>query len=352
MILTSILNIGGAERDTTVLPEVLVVSKHHKLLHMLAYVREYSTMTTYTDTVFLFREKMVDFMLPAEKASFKGWTNPRVLTSRSYYRFSDNQGLDSVSDVCQHHFSWSDWIGIVPYLRVPERLVGIEMGVDTIWGKYSPFEIWTKRKDSISIDIDVLADIAGGKWVKNLSGFFKKGLEFNRIRIGFDFENVIGYDMSALDLTRYSVDMESTGRGYEMFRFNKKDEAFFVETTAEVYILDREFISVKEAKKWDKSSFDIDEIGIYEPADAPPLPSEIQFLVWRVDNIDKNEVKLDVVPDQNMISHKLGGRNFKAGRWALLMLKEATGITKFRARRNLNRQWDKFRKTRKEHNGD
>ena len=350
LILTSIFNIGGAERDTTVLPEVLVVSKHHKLLHMLAYVREYSTMTTYTDTVFLFREKMVDFMLPAEKASFKGWTNPRVLTSRSYYRFSNNQGLDSVSDVCQHHFSWSDWIGIVPYLRVPERLVGIEMGVDTIWGKYSPFEIWTKRKDSISIDIDVLADIAGGKWVKNLSGFFKKGLEFNRIRIGFDFENVIGYDMSALDLTRYSVDMESTGRGYEMFMFNRKDESFFVQTTAEVYILDREFITLKEAKKWERCSFDINEIGIYEPSGTPPLSSDILSLIWRVENIDKNEVKLDFVPDQNMISNKLGGRNFKVGRRALLMLKEATGISKYRARRNLKRQWNEFRKERNEYN--
>ena len=351
-MLSPVSYIFGSGHEATVLPEVLVVSGHKKILHLLAYVREYSTMTTYTDTVFLFREKMVDYMLPAGKVDFKGWSTPRVLTSRSYYRFSNSQGLDSVSDACQHHFSWSDWIGIIPYLRVPEKLSCVETGTDTIWGKYSPFEIWTKSKDSVSINIDVLADTAGAKWVRNLSGFFKKGLEFNRIRLGFDFDNVIGDTMSALDLTGYSVDMESTGRGYEMFRFNKKDEAFFVETTAEVYILDREFISVKEAKKWDKSSFDIDEIGIYEPADAPPLPSEIQLLVWRVDNIDKNEVKLDVVPDQNMISHKLGGRNFKAGRWALLMLKEATGITKFRARRNLNRQWDRFRKTRKEHNGD
>lgn len=36
MILTPIFNIGGVERDMTVLPEVLVVSKHHQLLHMLA----------------------------------------------------------------------------------------------------------------------------------------------------------------------------------------------------------------------------------------------------------------------------------------------------------------------------
>lgn len=45
------------------LSEIVVESRRHKVLHMLAYVREYSTMTSYTDTVFLFREKMVDYML-------------------------------------------------------------------------------------------------------------------------------------------------------------------------------------------------------------------------------------------------------------------------------------------------
>ncbi|MDE6097647.1 MAG: carboxypeptidase-like regulatory domain-containing protein, partial [Muribaculaceae bacterium] len=46
------------------LPEVVVESRRRRVLHVLAYVREYSTLTTYTDSVFLFREKMVDYMLP------------------------------------------------------------------------------------------------------------------------------------------------------------------------------------------------------------------------------------------------------------------------------------------------
>ena len=65
----------------TELPEVLVGTRRHKVLHMLAYVREYSTLTTYSDTVFLFREKMVDYMLPSEKKRrVAGWRNPRVLS--------------------------------------------------------------------------------------------------------------------------------------------------------------------------------------------------------------------------------------------------------------------------------
>ena len=107
------------------LPEVVVKSDRQRLLHILAYVREYSTLATYTDTIFLFREKMVDYMLPSDnKIKFKGWSYPRVLTSKSYYRFTNNNGLDSVSDVDQHHFSWSDWIGIHCMANTAQRKYG------------------------------------------------------------------------------------------------------------------------------------------------------------------------------------------------------------------------------------
>jgi len=66
------------------LPEFVVESREHRVLHMLAYVREYSTLSTYSDTIFMFREKMVDYMLPSDnKVRFNGWNNPRILTSKS-----------------------------------------------------------------------------------------------------------------------------------------------------------------------------------------------------------------------------------------------------------------------------
>ena len=121
------------------LSEIVVESRRHKVLHMLAYVREYSTMTTYTDTVFLFREKMVDYMLtPDGSVKFGGWSTPRVLTGRSYYRFTDDCGLDSVSDTGSYHFSWSDWVGVAPAVRLPLSLTAVEWGADTLQGRYSP----------------------------------------------------------------------------------------------------------------------------------------------------------------------------------------------------------------------
>ncbi|MEF2644464.1 MAG: hypothetical protein U0M50_10470, partial [Paramuribaculum sp.] len=119
----------------TDLPEVVVESKAHKVLHMLGYVREYSMLATYTDTVFLFREKTVDFMLtPDKNVKFKGWVNPRVLKSRSYYRFTDSNGLDSVSDESNYHFSWSDWVGVVTSPRMPQRLRMSDFSADTVMG--------------------------------------------------------------------------------------------------------------------------------------------------------------------------------------------------------------------------
>lgn len=344
VILTLGISISGKEKTVTELPEVVVMSKKHKVLHILAYVREYSSLTTYTDTIFLFREKMVDYMQPTTKSKFKGWLKPRVLTSRSYFHFKDYYGLDSVSDVSNHHFSWSDWIGILPSLTLPGKIATVKSGTDTIFGKYSPTEIWQRDNDSLTLEINVLADITRRKWVPNLSNFFKNDLNFEKFLLYYSFDNVIGSSISPQELTGYSFNIESEGRGHSMFRFNRLDEPFFVSTSAEVYILDKEFITTKEAKKWEHYKFDVDEIGIFEPVDAPDLSPSILALINRVDYLDKDDVKLDFIPDQRMKSNKIGGRNFKIGRRALLMLKQATGISKYKARKNLNKQWNDFRK--------
>ena len=327
------------------LPEVVVESRRHRVLHILAYVREYSTLTTYTDSVFLFREKMVDYMLPTdEKSKFKGWSTPRILTCKSYYRFTNEKGLDSVSDASHYHFSWSDWIGLAPNVSLPTKLRNTKAATDTLHGRYSPTEIWNRINDRLAINIDVLSDTTSRKWVPNIAGFFRQNLDFDKFKVTYNYNNIIGDTVTILDLTGYSFDIESRGRGHEMFRFNKLNEPFFVSTTAEVYILDQEFISVKEAKKWEKRDFDIDEIGIYEPMEAPELSSSTLSLIDRINRIDKDSIRLDFQPDQRMISNNRGRKNFKIGRRALFLLKQVIGITLYKSHKNFNKNWDSFRK--------
>lgn len=327
--------------SASALPEVVVQSPRHKVLHILAYTREYSTLTSYTDTVFLFREKMVDYILtPDRRVKFKGWSCPRLLKGRSYYRFTDAGGLDSVSNASNHHFSWSDWIGIPAPTPLPAALHGLRTAADTIRGRYAATETWSRANDRVRVDIDILADTTSRKWVHNLSGFFRTGLDFERFRVSFDYRNVLSDTLAPPDLAAYAFNIESKGRGHEMFMFNRRDEPFYVSTYGEVYILDKEYVTVKEGREWEKRRIDADKIEIIEAAEAPELRPEISRLVARVDNIDHDRARIDHtpvfrIPPRKVMKNDLGHR-------ALNVLKAITGISFIQSRRNMNRQWREF----------
>ncbi len=235
-------------------------------------------------------------------------------------------------------------MGILPPVRIPPGLVGVETGTDTLSGRYSPSEIWSKSGDRITVDINVLADTASRKWVPNLSVFFNDDIDFEQFRLRLNYGNVAGDSIGAVDLAGYSFNIESNGMGHGMFRFNRRDEPFFVSTYAEVYVMDKEYISVKEAKKWDRRKFDAGAIEILEPADAPDLQPSIQALVDRVDTIDDDRIRLSFVPDRRLAGRDTGNRNFKVGRRALNMLKQITGISMIKSHRNFNNKWSEFRK--------
>ena len=326
------------------LPEVVVATRQKSILHMLAYVREYSSLTTYTDTIFLFREKMVDFMMPQDrKLKYKGWTKPRILKSKSYYNFRNSGGLDSVSDECDHHFSWSDWIGVNPLMPINPKLKGTEIGTDTLKGKYSHSEIWNKNKDRIIINVNVLADSAVRSWVPDIEGYFKDNIDFENFKVQFGYENVTGDLLLPNDLTNYSFNIESVGRGHSLFRFNRPDEDYFVSTYAEVYFLDKEFISLKEAKKWEKHDFNSDEIEIYEAYEAPELKPEILSLMKRVENIDKQQIILSWKDDPRFRYERKRNNNFSLGNRFLNIIKDVSGISSLLARKKRNKDWKEFR---------
>lgn len=47
----------------------------------------------------------------------------------------------------------------------------------------------------------MMADTTSRKWVPDLSGFFKNGLDFEKFMIGFNYDNVVADSVSAEDLT-------------------------------------------------------------------------------------------------------------------------------------------------------
>lgn len=333
------------------LDEIVVESRKHNILHMLAYVREYSTLSTYTDTVFLFREKMVDYMLPYEKKlKYEGWRTPRILNSKSYYRFTNRQGLDSVSDKCNQHFSWADWIGILPQIELPQGIKSKEVSADTVFGKYSPVEIWSKKNGRLSLDIDVLADTSGRKWVPGVSLFFRNNVDYENFRVHFNYDDNDEQSVTAIDLNSLSFSIESRGRGKDMFMFNHVDEPFFVSTFAEVYIVDKEFITLKEAKKWQRNHSDFNNLPIYEAREAPELTKSVCELIERVNNVNVDEVRLASSPDRRLAGRKI--EKFNVGHAILKRIKGMLGIDGVIGDRKRNKQWKQFKKGRVERSRD
>ena len=241
-------------------------------------------------------------------------------------------------------------MGLPPVIDMPAGVADLECGTDTLRGKYSPYEIWVKNGSKMAVDVNVLADAASGRWVPGLSVFFRHNLDFEKFKIKYVYDNASGRSVSPLDLGGYSYNIESNGRGHSMFFFNRRDEPFFVSTYAEVYILDKEYIPVKEAKKWEKRRFDIDAVGIMEAADAPELPASVLALIDRVNNLDRDKVRIDIIPDHRLVSKKDSRKNFRIGHRALAVLKQLTGITQYKTRRNLNKHWDDVKQSRREAN--
>lgn len=346
MVLDSAADTVFMTSEIIELPEFVFESRNMKIMHLLAYVREYSTLSTYTDTVTLFREKMVDYMLPAAgKTRFKGWSTPRILSSKSYYRFTNAEGLDSVSDRCGHHFSWTDWVGIAPAARIPRRLADADIAADTLQGRYTIAEIWVRNDDRLMLDVNVLADTVSRKWVPNLSLFFRRDVDFENFRLHLNYSTAASDSVGPADLTGYSFNIESNGRGRGMFMFNRVDEPFCVNTYAEVYIVDREYISVAEARKWERKQLHGDEIGIYEPPEASPLNADVLRLIARVDSLDHMRVRLDFVPDRRLAGcdRPLPG----VGTRILQRIKGMFGIDNVNARRKWNNSWREFRRSRR-----
>lgn len=357
LIATLFLLIAGAvfpgfPGNPTSLPELTVESNRNKILHILAYMRDYSTLTlSYTDTVFLFREKLVDFMLvPNGKIKFKGWTMPRTLLSQSYYRFTNSHGRDSVSDECVLHFSWSDWVGLPPLSQLPEKMSYRRNGLDTLKGKYSPCIVWRKQDDRVRVDVNALAAEEGKKWCGVFWDFWNNGVDFDLFKLSFNYDNVLGADLSSADLSGYSYSIVSAGRGNELLRIPLNRGPVYTTTDAQLWILDREFLTKKEAKIWEDHRFDENGIGLFEPADAPELSPEIQSLISRVEKVNKMEVRLSLDPDERLISVNFGKRKPNLGERALSLFKQLTGITLIKSRKNAKDNWRDFQKKQQRKN--
>ena len=136
-----------------------------------------------------------------------------MLASKSYYHFSNSEGLDSVSKYFRQNFSWSDLVGIFSTVRVPEKLGKVEEGADTIYGKYSPTSIWRKTGGSLYLDNDILGEIQNREWMPELFKLFSRNVDFTKFNIGYVFSGHEGDRIFADDIASVAFNIESFGKG-------------------------------------------------------------------------------------------------------------------------------------------
>ena len=88
-----------------------------------------------------------------------------------------------------------------------------------------------------------------------------------------------------------------------MSRLSRIDEPLAVNTYAEIYITDREYMTVADARRLEKSAPRSEDAGINPPADAPPLQPAIKEMIERVERVKHSDRRLANRPDDRLGSN-------------------------------------------------
>lgn len=287
------------------LGELTVNSVKKGVLYLKGYVREYSSLTTEIDTVLLFREKAVDFMVATRRAKgFDSRLTPRLLASRSYYRFLTPAGEDSVGNYFRSNFSRTDWIGLPPgYQTLPQ---GLSPGGEV----RSPSIVWRRDSSGIDLEADILGDTANRRLMPLITSFMNLDVNFTELKT-FGRYAVEADDkpaeLFADALTRLSVSMVFDGQGRRFPLVYGTDDKYTVKTLAEIFITDRRYISTGQARKLERNCPAMTADDIMAPPEAGSLPEEIMALKQRVENIDHTGRHLDFTADPDTYSGRISG---------------------------------------------
>ena len=152
------------------------------------------------------------------------------------------------------------------------------------------------------LDIDILADTANYRFVPSLKGFISS-MDFRRLNIRYVYDDVSGGAVLPDNLSSMSFNVESSGRGRNLKRILHAPETPYVETYVEMYIIDKEYLTVKEARRRESKSAMMNDIPVKAPDGIAPLSPYVEEVVYRVENIDRDGIRLAIKPDERMISH-------------------------------------------------
>lgn len=269
------------------LPEIVIIPGSRPLLHLTGYMREITSVLSSSDSVTLFKESVVDFLVPVEKTKVKGWNKARELASKTYVRMSNSSGLDSVSTNHEYEFIlWGNRKGLIPSAaKIPDKIKGTDVACDTIMGKYYPKIIWLKNGDVTRWYGDALANEKNHITTPWALKIFGLTTDVTEISENYVFDTPDGGFIRPTDLRQVSVTIDMLAKGKLFKKTFDSSSPVNVRTYMELYLTDREFLSVEEGKSLKNEIPSIESSEILAPTNANPLHPAIRRTVERVNSL-------------------------------------------------------------------
>lgn len=269
------------------LPEIVIIPGSRPLLHLTGYMREITSVLSSSDSVTLFKESVVDFLVPVEKTKVKGWNKARELASKTYVRMSNSSGLDSVSTNHEYEFIlWGNRKGLIPSAaKIPDKIKGTDVACDTIMGKYYPKIIWLKNGDVTRWYGDALANEKNHITTPWALKIFGLTTDVTEISENYVFDTPDGGFIRPTDLRQVSVTIDMLAKGKLFKKTFDSPSPVNVRTYMELYLTDREFLSVEEGKSLNNEIPSIESSEILAPTNANPLHPAIIRSVERVNSL-------------------------------------------------------------------
>lgn len=269
------------------LPEIVIRPGARPLLHLTGYMREVTSVLCSSDSVTIFKESVVDFLVPVEKTKIKEWNKARELASKTYVRMSNSSGLDSVSTNHEYEFMlWGNRKSLIPSAtKISDRIKGLDVVCDTVMGRYYPKIIWLKNGDITRWSGDALANEKNHittPWALKLFGLTTDVTEISE---NYVFNSPEDDFIRPADLKQVSITIDMLAKGKLYKKTFDSSSPVNVRNYMELYLTDREFLSEEEGKSLKKEIPIIDSSDILAPTNANPLHPAIIRTVERVNSL-------------------------------------------------------------------
>lgn len=275
------------------LPGMTFNLAEREVMRLICYVREYAGLIGSRDTTALFSEYMVDYMFPVKKLKgFKGRGAPRVLAQRRVARIMDPQSHTDSIAVNPDDADAISWLMLASmpvekdgeYSCFPDSVLATD-GEHIEPGKYGPRTVYRTTAEAVSASIDALADHKNHQWSPWFFKLLGFTLDFTDMRVSRAYARDAHGSQHPANFLMSTLSMEALGRGKLLRKAFDSKSPVTIKTYLEIYPVDREFLTVAEAKACEKDKTATTPMTV--PSAAPALDSATAALVNRAREISK-----------------------------------------------------------------